>query len=260
MGGRADDINDSVNVADQPVEDAHNRVPAKGLPLPECAGEVRSQLLFSFRPQGFVKTGNLPPFAAGHVRDVVRLAYYAVVVWNDCDTPKLCDDGSKAAFHLLVFKSGRSDQRLNPHDELVFVRDVQPMEKEKFTVPVRIGFGLAYCFDDLFSGEMYFSHSDHRFKTLRFLTKRELDVIGRPWVEWRDYLPDELVEGGTEIVNGVPDDKCEFWRNGFMLMHLEPAFSYFWISDEGETARTGLKKPGFFRMIISDVLARPSDF
>lgn len=248
------------NALNQPQEDGKYWPPAERLSPPKGAGELRSKFLFSFLPKGFVKPRNASPMASGEVRHIGHLSYFAVITWNDDDLLEVRHDMSEVALHLLVFKSGRGDKRLHTNDELVFVRNVKRMKQKEFAVPVRIGFGLAYCFDDLFSGEVYFSHSDDRFKTVRFLTKGELDSIGLQGAEWRDYLPDELVEGGVEVMNSVSDDKCEFWRDGVMLPELKPAFSYFGVCNERQATSVSRKELPVFRMEIIDVLYRASNF
>src|SRR5689334_5988702 len=79
-------------------EHRNDGIAAKGLPSHKGAGKVRSQFLFSSSAEGLLQAGHPAPFGAGKRELIGRLSYYAVVVWNDCDTPKLRHDVGKRLF------------------------------------------------------------------------------------------------------------------------------------------------------------------
>lgn len=126
--------------------------------------------------------------------------------------------GGVDALDVEVLKEGKGRDR---RDELVFVSDAQFVESEQLCVPSLVRACLADYFDDLWSGEMYLSVTDARFKTVLITGEWKLDAVGVRRIVGRDERPDQVIQCGTKVMHGVADNRAEVRWDGFVCFKKE---------------------------------------
>jgi hypothetical protein len=100
------------------------------------------------------------------------------------------------------------------NEKAVFIAGIEAVKPAEDIIPARIRLQRAYQLNDICSGEIYLSALNSALKAFRFSNEWEDEL------EWAGGLivrhPIEChIQGGTEIVNGVADDKRHFVRDWF---------------------------------------------
>lgn len=247
-----------LNDPNQSHHDGNDSLSAKRLTGCEADVEARPHYVFMFGSKRLIQSFDPSSIAPGNSGGIGRFSYFAIVSWNNGDLPHPHSEIGVGidAWHLKSV--GRNKGRHSDND-LMLVSDVQFMKQKKLAVVARIGFGIAYSLNDLFSGEVYFSVTDHRFKSVRFFAERELNFLGIR-IEGANDLPDHLIQGRPQIMNGVPYDKREVWRDGLMYVDAKETCTGFGVFDKTEGVSSFVKERSDIAVEVADVLFRAPNF
>jgi hypothetical protein len=110
----------------------------------------------------------------------------------------------------------------------VFVLDAESVQGDKLIVPSRVRAGVCDYSDDIWSGQVYLSLTDGRWKSVHVTGEWELDVCGPGRVVGRDKRPDDVIERGPQIVDGVADQNPEIiLRHGLVCFDPQGSFGGF---------------------------------
>lgn len=149
------------------------------------------------------------------------------------------------------------DQRLNGQYELVLVGNIKLMQSVEQVVAARVRFQFTESLDDLFSGELYLSMRNSRFKTLRFAHKRKLNIVRPFGGKWPDNVPCQVVEAGSQVMDCVPCNEGELVGNGRVYLDCQGALAGMSIILDEEVGTRAFAKGLRPRMKVFDVLLGP---
>ena len=161
-------------------------------------------------------------------------------------------------YFLIYGPSSEGENFVAKKKESVLVDDVEGVDPVEYEVPCRIRLEKAYCFDDLFAGELYLSAFDGRFKSIRSVAfgEGELDQF-RFGGSVFSHLEKSEVQCGSEVVDGIADDEGKLWRDGLLLFGSQGNLIGLATVVDHEFKRV-LRKEGFDAPIkVVDVMAGP---
>jgi hypothetical protein len=104
------------------------------------------------------------------------------------------------------------------YDSFMLVNNVEVVNCPKRFIPTLVRFQRANYLNDLWSGAVYMSLFDHRIKIIPLVAEREIDIVSIPAIELNQFASEDI-EGGSKIVNHIPDNKGEIV--GLFFLHAE---------------------------------------
>lgn len=138
--------------------------------------------------------------------------YVLRAVKND-QVAKLFDTGVDEVGKWIALRPGSEDGSLAAQDqEPVLVLHIKGMDQRQAGVPSVVRLEVGYGFDDLFAGDLYLSILDGRYKSLRLFREGKMDLR----FDMPRHSKEGLIERRAEIVDGIPDDEREGWRDGIL--------------------------------------------
>ncbi len=180
-------------------EDGRDEAPAEGLILPKqyMDGDINLLGIYGVSPRN---GGVVAPYC------------YAVV-FEKVEGGVLDNEVGHRRVHIADVKTVDSESGPDGYDEFVLVGNIKNMQAIKNVVPSRVRLQVAEFLGDFFAGNLYLSVCENRFKTLRSFAKGKLDLVRDRAMGTQD-IPSHVIEGGSEIVNGIADDEREMIGNG----------------------------------------------
>lgn len=180
-------------------ENGRDEAPAEGLILPKQYVDGDINLLGVY---------GVSPRDAG-----VVAPYCYAVVFEKVEGGVLDNEAGHRRVHIADVKTVDSESGPDRYDEFVLVGNIKNMETIKNVIPSRVRLQVAEFLGDFFAGNLYLSVRENRFKTLRSFAKGKLDLVRDRAMGTQD-IPSHMIEGGSEIVNGIADDEREMIGNG----------------------------------------------
>ena len=141
-------------------------------------------------------------------------------------------------------------------DEFMLVMNIQTMKAVKERIAASVWFKLIDCSLDVFSGNVYLSLAENRFKGLSILPEWELNVIraaGFP----ADNLENSDVQSGSQIVHRITNDQAKFVWDGFLDFDADDTFCRLWVEPADEFKRIFAQELGDPCVEAVDVMLGP---
>lgn len=94
----------------------------------------------------------------------------------------------------------------------MFIGNVEVMDGSKHVIPSLVRLQRLNYLDDIFSGSAYVSFFDGSIKAIKTVCEREVNILGVSSVHF-NKINSQKVEGGTEVMDNIPDDCGKIMRN-----------------------------------------------
>lgn len=114
-------------------------------------------------------------------------------------------------------------------NKVVLVAQVEKVDTVKRIIPARIRFERVYRSDDVFSGDLYLSIRNGATQPLCRAGKGEKNSLWS-WSVIANHTVGKEIEGGFEIVNGIPDNQGEVFWDGFLGFDDKNTLGALWIN------------------------------
>ena len=116
------------------------------------------------------------------------------------------------------FQTRNANEVSHWNDPFVFIVDIEAVKGKKNRIPCFVWSQFSKDSDDIGRGFFYQSLVNKRFKVVSVpLSEREIDIrkIGRNTLEVSNQIASKNVERGPHVMQGIPDNHRNFFRNLF---------------------------------------------
>ena len=144
--------------------------------------------------------------------------------------------------------------------ESMFVSDVEFMEIPKRVVSSRVRLYRANDFFRARSHHLYFSLADGRCIFLGGLANRKIGISVRGAATSFNKLPNKMVEGTSQIMNGIAEDQRDFVWDGTDFRDIKRHVLNFRLFLDSENIRLSITEGADLRVQNLNVLFGPFNF
>lgn len=159
---------------------------------------------------------------------------------------------------FLKVGGGHFDPQADGDNKMVLVALVDGFDSMEILVPARIGLERVDLVDDVFGGDIHLSGSNGAFQAIRRLDEGESHLPGG-WCLTAHHPEAKMVQGGPEVVRGVPKDEGEFVWNGAVGLKEDKSLGGIAALADSQMERRIREIFGSLPVQIVDVLFGPLD-
>jgi hypothetical protein len=232
-------------------QDADDGLTIEGLSLTQAYREGWLDLCY------LVKISHRAPLISGHafVSDVGQIDQVGVFRAKH----DISHSGGMPLNDSAQFGAGHSGGLSGQENNVMFISVVETPDAPEISVPCRVGFEVMDRLNNLFAGKPYLSLINGSINSLGFPRKRELDLVQFSG-SGAGHCVDGQIEGGSQIVNRVPDNETKFVWDGFLDFGAQYSLPGLRFMMQDQLKRFLTEKNIDSLIEIVDVVLGPLDF